>query len=157
MTGPARRLRALIFFIVLCCTATVAFAAAAPVGYDISVRIDPAARELSGAATIIVESGKSVELVLAQRFEVERMTVDGETAAAPRVASGLSTWRLIAANTPRRIEIRWHGRLDALDATLDHRQTLGASTPVTGGEGTFLPAASAWYPQVRGRMPGYRV
>jgi aminopeptidase N len=157
MIGPARRLGAFIFSSVACCLATAGFAVSTPVAYDINVRIDPAARELSGAATIVVQPGKSVELVLAQRFEVECLTVDGETAAAPRVASGLSTWRLVAADTPRRIEMRWHGRLDALDATLDHRQTLDASKPVTGEEGTFLPAASAWYPRVRGRMPGYRV
>ena len=157
MIEPARALGVLILSTVACGAATAGLAAAAPVAYDINVRIEPAARELNGTATIVVQPGKSVELALAQRFEVERFTVDGEIAAAPRVAHGLSTWRLGAVNNSRRIEMRWRGRLAVLDATLDHRQTLGAATPVTGIEGTFLPAASAWYPQVRGLMPGYRV
>lgn len=157
MIGPARRSGVRIFLSIMFCAAPMCFAASMPVGYDINVRIDPATRELSGAATIVVQPGKAVELVLAQRFAVELMLVDGATAAAPRVAQGLSTWRLGAANTPRKVEMRWQGRLDALDTTLDHRQTLGATLPVTGGEGTFLPAASAWYPQIRGRMPGYRL
>jgi aminopeptidase N len=157
MIASARRLRALVYCIVACCFATAGFAASAPVGYDINVRIDPTARELSGAATIIVPAGKTADFALAQRFEVERVTVDGQAAAAPLVAHGLSTWRLGTANTPRKIEMRWRGRLDALDAALDHRQTLDAASPVSGAEGTFLPAAAAWYPMMRGLMPGYRV
>lgn len=152
----ARKPGALFVFVAAWCAAAAAFAAA-PVGYDISVRIDPATRALNGTATIIVPPGKSAELVLARRFEVESLSIDGATAAAPRIANGLSTWRLAAAITPRTIAMRWHGRLDALDATLDHRQTLAAASPVTGAEGTFLPAAGAWFPQAGGLMPGYRV
>ena len=157
MIRSVRGLAVLVFAIGACCPATACFAAAAPVAYDISVRIDPAARELSGAATIVVQPGKAVDLALAQRFEVERLLIDGAPAAAPRVANGLSIWRLAAASAPRTIEMHWRGRLEALDATLDHRQTLDAALPVTGGEGTFLPAASAWYPRLHGLMPGYRV
>lgn len=146
-----------LFFMAACCWAAAGFAATTPAGYDISVRIDPASRELSGTATIVVQAGGPVELSLAQRFEVERMTLDGKAATTPHVVDGLTIWRPVAATVPRKIEMRWHGRLEALDSTLDHRQTLTASLPVTGEEGTFLPAASAWYPRVRGLMPGYRV
>ena len=154
--NSARGPGAIFFLIVACCIAAPAFAAA-PVGHDITVRIDPASRALDGTAVVVVPPGKSVELTLAQRFAVERITVDGRTAAAPRVANGLTIWRLAASDAPQKIEIRWHGKLDALDATLGHRDTLTASSPVTGAEGTFLPDASAWYPQVRGGVPGYRV
>lgn len=125
--------------------------------YDIAVRIEPATRELSASATIAVPRGQAVELALAQRFKVERMSLDGSPVAAPRVTQGLSIWKLDAAKSERKLEVRWSGRLAALDPTLDHRQTLGANAAVAGIEGTFLPAASAWYPQARGLMPGYRV
>lgn len=152
-----RRMAARAFLIAACCKAAAVLAAAAPAGYDINVRIEPAAREMNGTATIVVPAGPAVDLSLAQRFEVERMTIDGATQTTPRIANGLLTWRLTSASAPRTIEMRWHGRLDALDATLDHRATLGAASPVSGAEGTFLPAASAWYPRLAGLMPGYRV
>jgi len=129
----------------------------APVAYDITVRTDPAAREFSGTGTITVEPGRPVELILARRFEVERITVDGKSAAAPRTADSLLIWSLGTARAARRIDVRWHGLLEPLEPSLDHRQTLSAAMPVTGVEGTFLPAASAWYPQARGLLATYRV
>ena len=130
---------------------------AAPVAYDITVRIDPATRELSGMSTITFEPGRPVKLILARRFEVEQITVDGKPAAAPRATDSLLVWSFGASRTARRIDVRWHGLLEPLDTTLDHRQTLSAAMPVTGAEGTFLPAAGAWYPQERGRLRNYRV
>jgi aminopeptidase N len=147
----ARALAAAAFWCAACCEV---FAATA---YDIAVRIDPATRELNGTATITVPRGLAADVTLAQRFTVGRISVASATIAAPRVMRGLSVWRLEAADAERTLEVHWHGKLDALDATLDHRETLGAALPVTGSEGTFLPAASAWYPRLRGRMNGYRL
>ncbi len=130
---------------------------AAPFAYDITVHIDPATRVLSGTGAITIEPGRPVTLVLARRFEVERFTVDGKPAAAPRTTGSLLVWSLGAARSVRRIEVRWHGLLEPLDTSLDHRQTLSAALPVTGAAGTFLPAAGAWYPQQRGLLPNYRV
>jgi aminopeptidase N len=155
MIDAVRRLGAVIFPLVACWAAATCIAA--PAGYDISVRIDPATRELRGTATIVIQPGGPAELVLGRRFDIERITIDGKPADKSRVAHGLSVWPLHAAQSPRTIHMRWHGRLDALDATLDHRQTLTAAQPVTGSDGTFLPAASAWYPRVSGLAPGYRV
>lgn len=157
MNESARWLRAFAVAAIACFSTAACFAAPAPVAYDITVRIDPATRELSGTSAIVIGPAQPVELVLARRFEAERITVDGKKAATSHVAGGLSVWQLGAAKTSRKIEVHWHGVLEPLDASLEHRQTLSAATPVAGEQGTFLPAGAAWYPQVRGLMPGYRV
>lgn len=157
MNESARWTRALPIAVIAYLLAAAVFAAPAPVAYDITVRIDPATRELSGTSAIVVGPGQPVELVLARRFEVERIMVDGKKAATSHTADGLWVWQFGAAKTSRKIEMRWHGALEPLDASLDHRQTLSATTAVTGKEGTFLPSASAWFPQARDLMHSYRV
>lgn len=129
----------------------------ATVANDVTVRIDPATRELSGTSIITVEPGRPVTLALARRFAIERITVDGKPAAAPQASASRLVWSLGTARTARRIVVSWRGLLEPLDTSLDHRQTLSAAMPVTGAEGTFLPAASAWYPQERGLLANYRV
>ena len=74
MIGLARRLGAFIFSSVACCLATAGFAASTPAGYDINVRIDPAARELSGAALIIV----GIALLATSSRLAEKFTDDFE-------------------------------------------------------------------------------
>ena len=143
--------------LVACFPAAADLRLAASFAYDFTVRIDPATRALSGTGTITVEPGRPVDLILARRFEVESIMVDGKPAAAPRTTDSLRVWSLGAATTARRIEVRWHGLLEPLDTSLDHRQTLSAAMPVTGTEGTFLPAAGAWYPRERGVAQSYRV
>ena len=143
--------------LVACFPAAAASFITAPVAYDITVHIDPATRELGGTSTITVEPGRPINLILARRFEVESITVDGKPAASPRTTDSLLVWSLGTARSARRIEVRWHGLLEPLDTSLDHRQTLSAAMPVTGAEGTFLPAAGAWYPRERGLAQNYRV
>lgn len=140
-----------------CFPAASASSIAAPVAYDITVRIDPATRELNGTGTIVAEPGRPVEIILARRFEVDSITIDGKPAPAPRAIGRLLVWLLGTAKTPRRVEVRWRGILGQLDASLDHRQTLGVAIPVAGAEGTFLPAAGAWFPHERGLLANYRV
>ena len=156
MSAAARWIGALACWLA-CAAAEADLFLAAPLAYDVTVSIDPARRELSGTSLITVEPGHPVTLALARRFEVERITVDGKPAAAPRVMESRLVWSLGTARTTRRIEVRWRGVLEALDTTLDHRQTLSAATLVTGTEGTFLPATGAWYPQVHGLLAVYRV
>lgn len=143
--------------IIACFPAVSASGIAAPVAYDITVRIDPATRELSGTSTIAAEPGRPVEIILARRFEVESITIDGKPAPSPRAIGRLLVWVLGTAKAARRIEVRWRGMLGQLDTSLEHRQTLGAAIPVTGAEGTFLPAASTWYPQERDLPASYRI
>ena len=131
---------------------------AAPVRAEIEVRIDPGTRELSGQGTWLAAAGRPWRVTLGERFEVQRFIVDGAPGpAATAPVEGLRAWRLPAAPRERRIEIAWRGRLDALDATLDHRAVLTHAAPVSAPRGTFLPAASRWHPVLEGAGLAYRI
>jgi hypothetical protein len=58
-------------------------------------------------------------------------------------------WR-VAAPRGTKVRIEYGGTLPALDRSRDHRGVLGGMPPMTSPEGSFLPAASGWYPQPRG-------
>src|SRR4051812_46930705 len=94
---------ALVIAIVAC---SDVFAATA---YDITVRIDPATRELSASATIVVPRSRATEIALGQRFKIESISLDGAAMPAAQAMHGLSVWRLDAANVERKIEVRWSG------------------------------------------------
>lgn len=151
MTTVVRTVLAL-FLLCIACSGMCAAPA-----YDISVRLDPATRELNGTATIVVAPGAEAGVALAQRFKVSRITLDGVALAPPRPQHGLATWTIPAATRERKLAVRWSGQLAALDRALDHRQTLEADAPVAGDEGSFLPASAAWYPRLDGLMDGYRI
>ena len=139
--------------------APAAAAGTAAADYEIAVRIDPATRTLEGRSVITAGAAGELTLALGSRFEVTRALVDGKP-LGPGVGSagGMQSWRLPGGpGAPRRIEVQWRGELLPLDAALDHRQTLAARDPVSGGEGTFLPDASGWYPRIAGALARYRV
>lgn len=130
--------------------ATAAESTRAPVHQSIKVHIEPARLELTAEARITVRAGGAAELALADRFKVEHIAANGKALGAPaRREAGLQVWSLPTAPRARRIELRWRGKLEPLDAALTHRQTLEHAAPVAGARGAFLPADSAWYPQVR--------
>jgi aminopeptidase N len=94
-------------------------------------------------------------LALGRRFHVVHANADGRPLGTPvRGAGGVQRWDVGGA---RRIEIAWRGELAPVDVTLDHRQTLVATVPVTGAEGTFLPDASRWYPRIEKTLASYRI
>ena len=129
------------------------------VQYDISVRIDPAARTLEGRSVITANGTRDYKLLLNRRFEVKRILLDGEPLSGRRsLSGGLQGWRIPGtAGETRRITLEWSGTLAPLDTTLDHRRVLSAAEPVAGEEGTFLPDASAWYPRIAGVLASYRL
>ena len=138
--------------------APVAFAQAAPpIAHGIAVRIDPGTRALSGEDRIVVAPGPARVLTLADRFTVDSLSIDGKPAPSPSREQGLLVWKLPASERQRVIEAKWSGTLAPLDASLDHRQALSANAPVSGGEGTFLPASARWYPNVEGAFANFRV
>ncbi len=152
LASSGRRLARSAAALILVCAAN---GAALAVEYDFSLRIDPAARTLEGRGVITLPGGGATTLALGRRFAVTRASTDGRLiATATRGAGGVQRWDVTGA---RRIEIEWQGELAALDATLDHRQTLGAAAPVSGSGGTFLPDASRWYPRIEGALARYRI
>jgi aminopeptidase N len=122
---------------------------------DFAVAIDPAARTLHGEGILEVPPGPAARIRLDRRFTATDMQSSGTP--LPRASDDSAAWVLPAAESPRRIAVRWAGTLDRLDPALDHRDTLAALAPVTGPEGTFLPAGANWYPNVEGLLEAWRI
>ncbi|MEO8038216.1 MAG: M1 family aminopeptidase [Betaproteobacteria bacterium] len=142
---------AALWFVATCAAATPEPA----VLIDVSVTIDPVARTLLGVGTLQVAPGDGVSIVLDERFQAVEMRWGDQVLALSPGRTG--AWELPAAAASRTVTVRWVGTLDALDTTLDHRQTLGALAPVTGSAGTFLPGAANWYPHIDGALARHRV
>ena len=115
--------------------------------YEISVRLDPLRHTMEARGVVTLASVQSVSLPSAPRFRIESLRVDGRETDA----KGLSSVR------GRRVELRWQGTLDSLDATLDERAVLTRDVPVVDVRGSFFSAASGWYPSVPGRLARWRV
>ncbi|MBI1394475.1 MAG: M1 family peptidase [Betaproteobacteria bacterium] len=125
---------------------------------DAAVRIDPAMHTLAGKAAVTIPPGPAHRLVLGARFREAIVTSDSEVRrVAAEDDAGAVAWSVPASTRATRLVIRWHGTLAPLDPDLDHRQTLTATDPVSSQEGTFLPAASHWYPGLEDERFRYRV
>jgi aminopeptidase N len=130
----------------------------ASVRADIGVTLDPAARELSAGGRWRLPAGRAWHVSLDARYEIERLALDGRPVVPPpNPASGPWQWTLPAAPRERRVEIAWRGRLDPLEASLDHRDVLTFAAPVAAPRGSFLPGASLWHPVFEGGPLDYRV
>ena len=129
--------------------------AAAPPAHEISVRIEPATHSLQGRDTITFDTARAATLLLSTRFKLDSLLIDGSSIQAATTTAG--QLQHVSLPAARRIDVRWHGTLAALDSKLDHRATLTYNEPVTGAQGTFLPAGSGWYPSVDGALERYTV
>lgn len=119
--------------------------AAAATRLEVDVRLDPATREFAATARIADDKGLR-GFNLAPQFEIAAMSVNGRP-AQPVQALGRAGYLLPIGS--RRIEIRYRARLPAPTA-LDERQVLGNRSATAAPEGSYLPAASGWYPDVGG-------
>ena len=147
MTSPLR----LLCLFLLCLLRLDAWAAqeTAPVSQRLAVELDPAGRTLRGHADITVQGGAGFEVVLNARFAVETATLDGValTTRPPR-AGGLHHWSIPAGAATRTLALAWRGTLAAPAGGMEHRDTLGQREPTAGPQGSFLPAATGWYPRI---------
>jgi len=118
---------------------------------ELEVRLDPATREFSATAT----------LTDAQDLRAFRLGRDVEITAARANGRPLSLTRRPAGadfalpSGTRKLELTYRATLAPTPA-LDHRQVLAQRGGTAGPEGSFLPAASGWYPDP-GTLFGYRV
>jgi aminopeptidase N len=119
------------------------------------VRLDPAARTLDAQDVISLDAPRALTLVLSGRFKLKTLEVDGRRVQpAVRASGGVQR---IAVPAGKRIALSWSGALAALDAAMDHRDTLGYAEPASGAAGAFLPAGSRWYPASERELERYRV
>lgn len=116
---------------------------------ELDVRLDPATRQFDATATVTDDEGL-IAFSLAPGFEITSAAADGK----PTKLAGLQGQYRLPARS-KRLDIAYRGTLKPL-AALDHREVLADRTPVAAPEGSFLPAASRWYPDV-GQRFSYRV
>ena len=152
MIGPAGRFAALFCVLLACATASAADPAA---HHRMQVRIEPEAQVLEGRDSIEFAAPRAATLLLSARFRVDALAVDGQPIEA--VARLAGRFQRIALPAARRVEVRWHGTLAALDRSLDHRDTLTYDVPASGKDGTFLPSGSGWYPMVDQTLERYDI
>lgn len=128
---------------------------------ELAAHLDPVKRTLQVAGKISMPSAATVNLRLCARSQVASLTIDGRAVLPDREALGrrqLLRWRLNAPSSkPTEIRFSYVLPLQPLDPSLDHRQVLGLDEPLSGADGTFVPASSAWYPQPEGSDITYRV
>ncbi|MCX7672451.1 MAG: M1 family aminopeptidase [Thiobacillaceae bacterium] len=125
----------------------VAWAQAATPHLELNVQLDPHARRLQVHAHL---SGLDapVRIALAPELRLQRVSLNGRpwpTADRP------------ALDVPAggRVTLVYGGRLPPMPQ-LDHRGVLGELPAAAGPEGSYLPAAGAWYPHP-GRPFTYRL
>jgi aminopeptidase N len=159
VSAPPRLRQAKLWFAALLPLLAIAGpVVAAPIEYDIAVRLDPVARTLEGRSVISVSDRQEHTLALGRRFDLTKAQLDGRPLGPGAETGALRTWSISPGpGTPRRIEIEWRGTLTPLDTTLSHGDTLGANEPVAGEQGSFLPDSSNWYPQIEGVLAPYRL
>lgn len=129
------------------------------VDYDMTIKIDPAARTLEGKTVITVKMPRELQLRLDSGFTVTQAVFnDGPMGDGRTQSDQPHVWNIpFIFRQFIQFVIHWHGTLTPLDTSLDHRQTLGKPIAVSGNTGVFLPDGSDWYPRVMGQMARYKV
>lgn len=116
---------------------------------ELDVRLDPATRGFAATARLSDARGMR-GFRLAPEFEIVALSIDGRAARPSRRGAGIALPR-----GTRQIEVSYRATLKPL-ASLDHREVLADRSAVAASEGSFLPAAAGWYPDV-GAPFAYRV
>ena len=118
---------------------------------DLDIALDPAARTLSGTATLRFAENERTVFTLAPNAEVERTTVNGRDVPLERDArDGRILYRIPATEKGRSVTLAYRLKLAPLDGGRNHRDVLGGMSAMADETGSFLPAGSGWYPEPEG-------
>lgn len=123
--------------------------AAALAQLHLDVRLDPATREFAASARLADAAGLR-GFRLAPEFEIVALTINGRAAKPSRHGADVALPR-----GTRQVEVHYRATLKPL-AALDHRQVMADRSAVAAPDGSFLPAAAGWYPDI-GTPFAYRV
>jgi len=140
--------------LLLWCAATVAAqAGVTDIHHDLSIELNPVTRTLKATDTITLTGNATVQLALGREFTLQHLTLDGHTLPLTPNADttdGLSRWHVplgeqLASHV---ISVRYTGTLAPLKTTTDQRDVLQRLPAMADNTGSYLPASSAWYPQL---------
>ena len=116
---------------------------------DLDVRLDPASRALEATAKLKAPGELRFEL---NRALVIRSAKLGGVPAALELEGRkgeLNLWR-VRGGGGATLRLDYGGTLPALDRSLDYREVLRETRAMVSPAGSYLPAASGWYPVIDG-------
>lgn len=130
--------------------------------HDLRVSLEPSQRRLSGLDAIRVEAGRSdaLELQLARNAKVERVMVEG-SGRAFTFETGRLRVPILAAEKDRVIDVSveystiFNDPIPEMPLNIDNPGY--GVTGIISEKGTFLLQGAAWYPQIPGSRPTYKL
>lgn len=125
---------------------------------ELDVSLDPVTRLLSATASITSETS-SLIFYLADGFVVQSVELDGATVPTDRTTvERLQRFHidLPDAEQPHTVTLRYRGKLQTLDRSLTHDETLTALQAMSSEQGSYLPGSSSWHPMLESAFT-YRV
>lgn len=148
--GPSiasRTVRALCVVFVVVASMPATHAEGPATTHILEIRLDPESRALEGVARIVIHDATPLDLLLAADFAVTALTLDDDASVPPPRRDGrLMRWRIPAGDAGRSVHLNWRGSLAATPQVMTHRDTVTWREPTADPRGSFLPAASFWYP-----------
>ncbi len=128
--------------------------------HDLTVHLDPAALTLRGEDTIKITAKGVINFTLGPGFSLTRLMLDDKevAVASPTGQKGQQTWSLELTDqaAEHTLSVSYQGKLAPL-AALDDRAVLGHLPAMASAEGSYLPAASGWYPTFSADTLTYRI
>jgi hypothetical protein len=128
-----------VFFLIALTAGSALADSSAAAGHEISVRLDPAARELRVEHDFTVDAGAPIRFDLAPWLELVEARVNAERAAVRRKGRQITVPAPAAAR--RRVELVLRGAIPELPPAGARAESRGA---VSGAEGSYLPWYSGW-------------
>ena len=137
------RLRHLALLLVIALAPKTALGGSAHLGLEL--RLDPASRTLHARAEL--QTAGTFRFELNRALAVRSATLDGVPVPFELEGGGgpVNVWR-ISARTAGKLRIEYSGTLPALDPSLDFRAVMQTNRAMVSPAGSYLPAASDWYP-----------
>jgi hypothetical protein len=121
--------------------------AAAP-ALELEVELDPGTRRFQAVASI-APTARNFRFELHESLKVTAASADGKSLRVVLAGheGAVAGWHLQMPVGAQRLRLEYGGTLPALDRSLDDRGVLRNLPPMASTEGSFLPAASGWYPR----------
>lgn len=115
----------------------------------LDLTLEPATRQLEAVA-VIQPLQRDLRFVLHESLVIRSAEAAGKPLkfAVTGRRDDVQQWQIQLPDTNNAVRISYGGQLKPLQNERDHRSVLRAMPPMAAAEGSFLPASSAWYPQV---------
>lgn len=115
----------------------------------LDLTLEPATRQLAAVA-VIQPLQRDLRFALHESLVIRSAEAAGKPLkfAITGRSDDVQQWQIQLPDTHNAVRISYGGQLKPLQKERDHRSVLRAMPPMAAAEGSFLPASSAWYPQV---------